>query len=109
MVAAGTACGQLNVFQIQKEHPADLDLDMPLTQVRPIERYVIGDMHGGASVRCVRWAKNGMKLFSGDERGVVVLTEFDYQLVSVRVAGLAIGSAMCYPESLGVDQYYRFY
>lgn len=97
MVAAGTVCGQLNVFQIQKEHPADLDLDMPLTQARPIERYVIGDMHGGASVRCVRWAKNGMKLFSGDERGAVVLTEFDYQLVSVL------------PRSWGLVEYCRLY
>lgn len=94
MVAAGNTGGQLNVFQIQKEHPADLELDIPLTQPRPIERYVIGDMHGGASVRCVRWAKNGMKLFSGDERGAVVLSEFDYQLVRVRCGGISYASQL---------------
>lgn len=83
MIAAGSECGQLNVFQIRKTPPPDLELMIPQAQAKPIEQYTIGDMHGGRRVRCVRWAKNGMKLFSGDEQGVVVLTEFDYQLVGI--------------------------
>lgn len=77
MVAAGNTNGQVNVFQIQKEHPPDLNLE-PLTKRKPIERYTIRDLHR-SPIKCVEWSKNGMKLFSGDSRGVVVLTEFDYQ------------------------------
>lgn len=38
MIAAGNTNGQVNVFQIQKEHPPDLNLE-PLTKRKPIERY----------------------------------------------------------------------
>ncbi|XP_052841424.1 LOW QUALITY PROTEIN: WD repeat-containing protein CG11141 [Drosophila gunungcola] len=78
MVAAGCANGQVSVFQIQKELPRDLDLVAPCTRSRPIERYTIRDLHK-CVVSCCEWSKNGMKLYSGDRQGVVVLTEFDYQ------------------------------
>ncbi|KAH8373116.1 hypothetical protein KR009_012125 [Drosophila setifemur] len=78
MVAAGCANGQVSVFQIQKELPRDLDLVAPCTRNRPIERYTIRDLHK-CVVSCCEWSKNGMKLYSGDRQGVVVLTEFDYQ------------------------------
>lgn len=45
MVAAGSASGQVSVFQIQKEHPPDLNLVAPLTRAKPIERYTIRDLH----------------------------------------------------------------
>lgn len=83
MVAAGSACGKVNAFQIQKEVPADLNLSIPLTKSRPIERYTISNMHR-QTIRCVQWSKNGMKLFSGDQSGSVVLTEFDFQLVRAK-------------------------
>lgn len=78
MVAAGSANGQVSVFQIQKELPPDLDLVAPCTRSKPIERYTIRDLHR-CVVSCCEWSKNGMKLYSGDRQGVVVLTEFDYQ------------------------------
>ncbi|XP_017002326.3 WD repeat-containing protein CG11141 [Drosophila takahashii] len=78
MVAAGCANGQVSIFQIQKELPRDLDLVAPCTRNRPIERYTIRDLHK-CVVSCCEWSKNGMKLYSGDRQGVVVLTEFDYQ------------------------------
>uniref|UniRef100_A0A6P4FH71 WD repeat-containing protein CG11141 n=1 Tax=Drosophila rhopaloa TaxID=1041015 RepID=A0A6P4FH71_DRORH len=78
MVAAGCANGQVSIFQIQKELPRDLDLVAPCTRSRPIERYTIRDLHK-CVVSCCEWSKNGMKLYSGDRQGVVVLTEFDYQ------------------------------
>lgn len=81
IVAAGSGCGQVNVFQIQKEIPPDLQLDIPLTKTRPIERYTIKNMHQ-RPVQCVHLSKNGMRLFSGDQSGSVVMTELDYQLVS---------------------------
>ncbi|XP_065369566.1 WD repeat-containing protein CG11141 [Calliphora vicina] len=78
MVAAGNSSGQVNVFQIQKEMPPDLNLVAPCTKSKPIERYTIRDLHQCA-LSCCEWSKNGMKLYSGDRNGVVVLTEFDYQ------------------------------
>ncbi|XP_017079362.1 WD repeat-containing protein CG11141 [Drosophila eugracilis] len=78
MVAAGCANGQVSIFQIQKELPQDLDLVAPCTRSRPIERYTIRDLHK-CVVSCCEWSKNGMKLYSGDRQGVVVLTELDYQ------------------------------
>lgn len=79
-MASGSTCGQINVFQIQKEVPPDLELDIPLTRPRPIERYTIRSMHS-RPVNCVHLSKNGMRLFSGDQSGSVVMTELDYQLV----------------------------
>lgn len=70
------------MFQIQKEIPPELNLDIPLTRVRPIERYTIKNMHQRL-VQCVLLSKNGMRLFSGDQSGSVVMTELDYQLVGL--------------------------
>lgn len=81
MVAAGSSNGQVSVFQIPKQHSADLNLVTPLTKSKPIERYTIRDLHQ-SPVKCVEWSKNGMKLFSGDRNGLVVLTEFDFHAVS---------------------------
>ncbi|XP_053964663.1 WD repeat-containing protein CG11141 [Anastrepha ludens] len=78
MVAAGNSSGKVSVFQIQKQLPPDLNLVAPCTRAKPIERYTIRDLHNCA-VSCVEWSKNGMKLYSGDRQGVVVLTEFDFQ------------------------------
>nr|XP_014090842.1 WD repeat-containing protein CG11141 [Bactrocera oleae] len=78
MVAAGNGNGQVSVFQIQKQLPPDLNLVAPCARAKPIERYNIRDLHSSA-ISCVEWSKNGMKLYSGDRQGVVVLTEFDFQ------------------------------
>lgn len=78
MVAAGNGSGQVSVFRIQKQLPPDLNLVAPCARAKPIERYNIRDLHSCA-ISYVEWSKNGMKLYSGDRQGVVVLTEFDYQ------------------------------
>jgi len=46
-----------------------------------VERYSISGLHN-AAVTAVEWSKNGMKLFSGDKNGLVVLTEIDFYMVS---------------------------
>lgn len=79
MLAAGQANGQVSIFQIQKQLPEDLNLVAPFAKQKPIERYTIRDLHA-ARISCCEWSKNGMKLFSGDSEGVVVLTEIDYQM-----------------------------
>lgn len=80
MVAAGNACGEVTIFQIQKELPSELTLDeraAALITSKPIERYTIKDAYRSV-ITCLEWSKNGMKLFSGDSNGVVVVTEFDF-------------------------------
>lgn len=79
MVAAGNVHGEVSIFQIQKELPAELSHEIAATLIepKPIERYTIADACRGA-ITCVEWSKNGMKLFSGDSHGVVVLTELDF-------------------------------
>lgn len=80
MVAAGNAHGEVTIFQIQKELPSELashEIVASLITSKPIERYTIKDAYRGA-ITCLEWSKNGMKLFSGDSNGVVVLTEFDF-------------------------------
>ncbi|XP_031622315.1 WD repeat-containing protein CG11141 isoform X2 [Contarinia nasturtii] len=82
MVAAGNTNGEVSIFQIQKELPAELLAAHELAATalitsNPIERYTIKDAYRGA-ITCVEWSKNGMKLFSGDNHGVVVLTSIDF-------------------------------
>lgn len=81
MIAVGSVCGEVSVFQIQKELPKDLIEDevvVALRKSRPIERYTIRQTVFRAAITCVEWSKNGMKLFSGDAAGVVILSEFDF-------------------------------
>lgn len=77
MIAAGMQSGEVNVFQIQKEHPPELNIIAPITKAKPIERYTIGDRNR-STITALEWSKNGMKLFSGDGQGLVVMTEFDF-------------------------------
>lgn len=48
---------------------------------RKVERYSISGLHN-STVTAVEWSKNGMKLFTGDKDGLVVLTEIDFYMVS---------------------------
>lgn len=81
MIGVGSACGEVSAFQIQKNLPNDLIEDevvAALRKARPIERYTIRQTVFRASITCVEWSKNGMKLFSGDAAGTVILSEFDF-------------------------------
>jgi len=61
---------------IQKQY-----MDVSLLFLFKVERYSISGLHNTA-VTAVEWSKNGMKLFSGDKDGLVVLTEIDFYMVS---------------------------
>lgn len=45
-------------------------------------RYTIGDLHK-SRVTAIEWSKNGMRLFSGDKNGVIIMTEIDFYMVSI--------------------------
>jgi hypothetical protein len=47
-----------------------------------VERYSISGLHS-SPVTAIEWSMNGMKLFSGDKNGLVVLTEIDFYMVSI--------------------------
>lgn len=99
MVAVGNTYGEVTIFQIQKDLPDDLlstEIAASLIQTKPIERYTIRDVYRGA-ITCVEWSKNGMKLFSGDARGVVVLTEIDFSSHICK-------STECLNETYGIVQ-----
>lgn len=79
MVAAGSEHGVVTVFQIPKSPPDSLPDSLKPKQKKQVERYSISGLHNSA-VTTVEWSKNGMKLFSGDQDGLVVLTEIDFYM-----------------------------
>ncbi|XP_013137015.1 PREDICTED: WD repeat-containing protein CG11141 [Papilio polytes] len=79
MVGAGNAAGQVTVFQIPKEHPENIP-DTLKPKVEPkVERYTIGDLHK-SKITSIEWSKNGMRLFSGDKSGIIIMTEIDFYM-----------------------------
>ncbi|CAK9804582.1 WD repeat-containing protein CG11141 [Anthophora quadrimaculata] len=79
MVAAGNEHGVVTVFQIPKSFSDSLPDSLKPKQKKQVERYSISGLHNSA-VTAVEWSKNGMKLFSGDQDGVVVHTEIDFYM-----------------------------
>ncbi|CAH2089876.1 unnamed protein product [Euphydryas editha] len=79
MVGAGNAAGQVTVFQIPKEHPENLPETLKPKVEPKVERYTIGDLHK-SKITAIEWSKNGMRLFSGDKNGVIIMTEIDFYM-----------------------------
>ena len=78
-MAAGDSLGNVFIFQIPKEIPQDVLNEsgsvLPSGKTK-VKQFVVRDLHTGP-VKCLEWSKNGMKLFSGDKSGNIVLTELD--------------------------------
>lgn len=79
MVACGGSDGNISIFQIPKVHPDSLPENLK-PKNKQVERYTVTELHKSA-ISALEWSKNGMKLFSGDKNGVVVLTEIDFYMV----------------------------
>ncbi|XP_051156638.1 WD repeat-containing protein CG11141 [Leptopilina boulardi] len=79
MVAVGNDQGIVTVFQIPKQPPDSLPESLKPKQKKQVERYNIAGLHK-STVTAVDWSKNGMKLFSGDQDGLVVFTEIDFYM-----------------------------
>lgn len=79
MVACGNKNGTVNIFQVPKSPPDSLP-DSLKPKNKQVERYTVSDLHMGC-ITTLEWSKNGMKLFSGDVNGHVVLTEIDFYMV----------------------------
>ncbi|KAJ8975516.1 hypothetical protein NQ317_010631 [Molorchus minor] len=78
MLACGNKAGNISIFQIPKSHPESVP-DNLKPKNKQVERYTVTELHK-APVSAIEWSKNGMKLFSGDKNGCVVLTEIDFYM-----------------------------
>lgn len=78
MVAAGNQAGGITIFQIPKSPPDNLPENLK-PKPKQVERYTVVDMHKNP-ISALEWSKNGMKLFSGDKTGSIILTELDFYL-----------------------------
>lgn len=83
MVAAGSDQGTITVFQIPKKPPDSLPDELK-PKNKSVERFTINGLHL-SRITEIEWSQNGMKLFSGDKNGVVVLTEIDFYMVKSSV------------------------
>ncbi|XP_068607933.1 tectonin beta-propeller repeat-containing protein 2 [Brachionichthys hirsutus] len=67
LVAVGSASGRVAVFQLVSPLPG---------RNKQLRRYDVVGLHKG-SVTSLAWSTNGMKLFSGDDKGRVVFSSLD--------------------------------
>lgn len=86
-MAAGDDLGNIFIFQIPKDIPQDIlnmsEMSASVAAVKTkAKQYCVRNLHTGP-VKCLEWSKNGMKLFSGDKAGLIVLVELDLITVSV--------------------------
>ncbi|XP_060519707.1 WD repeat-containing protein CG11141 [Cylas formicarius] len=78
MVACGNESGAVTIFQVPQSHPKSLPESLK-PKDKQIERYTVCDLHK-SRLTALEWSKNGMKLFSGDDNGLIVLTEIDFYM-----------------------------
>ncbi|XP_057586638.1 tectonin beta-propeller repeat-containing protein 2 isoform X2 [Hippopotamus amphibius kiboko] len=67
LVAAGTASGRVAVFQLVSSLPG---------RNKQLRRFDITGIHKN-SITALAWSPNGMKLFSGDDKGKIVYSSLD--------------------------------
>eukprot|EP00066_Takifugu_rubripes_P028769 XP_011618035.1 PREDICTED: tectonin beta-propeller repeat-containing protein 2 [Takifugu rubripes] len=67
LVAVGTASGRVAVFQLVSPLPG---------RNKQLRRFDVVGLHKG-SITSLTWSTNGMKLFSGDDKGRVVFSSLD--------------------------------
>lgn len=79
MVACASENGSITIFQIPKSHPESLPESLR-PKSKQVEKYIVKELHK-SPVTTLEWSKNGMKLFSGDKNGLVILTEIDFYMV----------------------------
>ncbi|XP_059039166.1 tectonin beta-propeller repeat-containing protein 2 isoform X1 [Mustela lutreola] len=67
LVAAGTASGRVAVFQLVSSLPG---------RNKQLRRFDVTGIHRN-SITALAWSPNGMKLFSGDDKGKIVYSSLD--------------------------------
>uniref|UniRef100_A0A2K6U0L5 Tectonin beta-propeller repeat containing 2 n=1 Tax=Saimiri boliviensis boliviensis TaxID=39432 RepID=A0A2K6U0L5_SAIBB len=67
LVAAGTASGRVAIFQLVSSLPG---------RNKQLRRFDVTGIHKN-SITALAWSPNGMKLFSGDDKGKIVYSSLD--------------------------------
>ncbi|XP_053156342.1 tectonin beta-propeller repeat-containing protein 2 [Hemicordylus capensis] len=67
LVAVGTASGKISVFQLVSSLPG---------RNKQLRRFNVSGVHK-SSITALAWSPNGMKLFSGDDKGKIVYSALD--------------------------------
>nr|XP_056707744.1 tectonin beta-propeller repeat-containing protein 2 [Euleptes europaea] len=68
LVAVGTASGKIAVFQLVSSLPG---------RNKQLRRFDVSGIHK-SSITALAWSPNGMKLFSGDDKGKIVYSALDF-------------------------------
>ncbi|XP_077865720.1 tectonin beta-propeller repeat-containing protein 2-like [Saccoglossus kowalevskii] len=68
LVAAGTSNGHLCIFQLPSKLPG---------HHTELQKHSLDKLHDCA-ITCAEWSTNGMKLYTGDEKGRVIYTSVDF-------------------------------
>nr|XP_020649277.1 tectonin beta-propeller repeat-containing protein 2 isoform X3 [Pogona vitticeps] len=68
LVAVGTASGKIAIFQLVSSLPG---------RNKQLRRFNVSGFHK-SSITALVWSPNGMKLFSGDDRGKIVYSALDF-------------------------------
>ena len=103
MLAAGSRSGDLILYQIAKPVKSETRVPFPGTD-RNIQQFLVTNIHR-QSVTCLKWSKNGEKLFSGDEAGKIV--ESSVSFIFNEVSSREISEEMC--EILSLDYLFADY
>lgn len=90
MIACASEIGTITIFQIPKSHPETLPESLR-PKSKQVEKYLVTELHKGP-ITALEWSKNGMKLFSGDKNGLVILTEIDFYMVNFIQRNLSLNS-----------------
>ena len=97
MLAAGSLSGDLILYQIPK--PVKLEARVPFPgTAQNIQQFLVTNIHR-QSVTCLKWSRNGEKLFSGDEEGKIV--ESSVAFILNEVSSREISDERC--EILSLD------
>ena len=91
MLAAGSLNGDLSLFQIPKPVQSEVAVPYPGTD-KDMRQFRVTNMHR-QSVTCLKWSRNGEKLFSGDKGGQVV--ESSVAFVMNEVSSRVISDENC--------------
>ena len=91
MLAAGSLSGDLTLYQIPK--PVKLEAGVPFPgTAQNIQQFRVSNIHR-QSVTCLKWSKNGEKLYSGDVGGKIV--ESSVKFIMNEVSSREISDEKC--------------
>ncbi|WAR18488.1 TCPR2-like protein [Mya arenaria] len=81
LVAVGYSSGTVYIFQLPS---------MLIGHSKKLERFIVSDIHT-SPIKCLAWSMNGMRLFTGDTKGCVGITDVDFYEADTEIVQLHHG------------------